>query len=227
MQEVSIGIVVPVYNEAAVLAGSLEQLRHVIDREPVVVVDGGSNDDTAEIAARYFPVERASEPNRGAQMNRGAARLKTDVLLFLHADSHLPGGFQDEVRRAVSEGGVAGGCFRLRFDDDHAVLRFYAWFTRLPGRWFHFGDQAFFVRREMFERMGGFRELPFLEDVDFLRRLRRQGRFRIADSAVVTSARRFRQRGVVRQQLRNAALVALFEAGVPAKRLCGFYPHVR
>lgn len=227
MAEDSIGIVVPVYNEAALLARSLGQLRGVIEREPVVVVDGGSSDASVEIAARYFPVERADGPNRGAQMNRGAARLGTDALLFLHADSHLPADFQNEVRRALSEADVAGGCFRLRFDDRHPLLRFYAWFTRFPGRYFHFGDQAFFVRREIFERMGGFRELPFLEDVDFLRRLGRYGRFRIARTAVVTSARRFRRRGVVRQQLRNAALVALFEAGVPAERLAAFYPHVR
>lgn len=227
MQEMSIGIVVPVYNEAALLATSLEHLRGVIGREPVVVVDGGSGDGSAEIAGRFFPVEQAGAPNRGAQMNRGAARLQTDVLLFLHADSQLPAGFQGEVRRALSEPDVAAGCFRLRFDDDHPLLRLYGWLTRLPGRWLHFGDQAIFVRREIFERMGGFRELPLLEDVEFLRRLGKRGRFRIAGAEVVTSARRFRRRGLLLQQLRNAALVALFEAGVSAERLAMFYPHVR
>ncbi len=227
MRGPSIGIVVPVYNEAALLAASLDALRRVIGSEPVVVVDGDSGDASSEIAARYFPVAHAPAPNRGAQLNLGAARLQTDAILFLHADSRLPAGFQDEVRRALSEPGVAGGCFRLRFDDDHPLLRLYGWLTRLPGRWLHFGDQAIFVRREIFETMGGFRELPFLEDVDFLRRLRRCGQFRIVAAEVVTSARRFRRRGLFLQQLRNVVLVALFEAGVPAERLAAFYPHVR
>jgi GT2 family glycosyltransferase len=83
------------------------------------------------------------------------------------------------------------------------------------------------VRREVFDAMGGFRAMPFLEDVDFLRRLRRYGRFVVLPAAVVTSARRFLRRGAVRQQLRNILLVALFELGVPARRLARFYPHIR
>jgi rSAM/selenodomain-associated transferase 2 len=223
----SIGIVVPVYNEAGILRPALAHLRALLSNEPVVVVDGGSSDGSAEIAAEFFPVERASRPSRGAQLNSGAARLSSDVLLFLHADTALPPGFQPAISKTLADPRVAGGCFRLSFDDAHPVLGFYAWFSCFRGRFFHYGDQAFFVRREIFRRMGGYRPLPFFEDVDFLRRLKREGRFRIVPLPVVTSARRFRERGIVRQELLNLGLTALFELGVSAERLARFYPHVR
>ncbi len=225
--ELSIGIVVPVYNEAAILEGTLEHLRRVAGTLPVAVVDGSSTDGSAHIAQQFFPTEVFPEANRGAQLNRGAACLQTDVLLFLHADSQLPPGFEWQIRQALADPQVAGGCFRLEFDAPLPMLRFYSWCTRFPGRFFHFGDQGFFVRRQVFERLGGFRALPFLEDVDFLRRLRRLGRFAVLPAPVVTSARRFLRYGAVRQQLRNILLVGLFEFGVRPERLARFYPPSR
>ncbi len=224
----SIGIVVPVLNEAATLEFYLARLyRAAWGRCPVIVIDGGSTDGSAGIARRFFRTEIAEQPNRGSQLNRAARSLRNDVLLFLHADSQLPRGFDYFIRRALQDPLVAGGCFRLQFDAAHPLLRFYCWFTRFPGRFFHFGDQAFFVRREVFWKMGGFHPLPFLEDVDFLRRLKRFGRFLTLPVPVVTSARRFLQCGVLRQQLVNILLVTLFELGVPAERLAWLYPHIR
>jgi rSAM/selenodomain-associated transferase 2 len=226
--ELTIGIVVPVFNEAAALEFHLRALRDVTQsRCPVVVVDGGSTDGSASIARRFFHTESAEQPNRGHQLNRGAQCLVNDVLLFLHADSQLSRGFEYYIRRALSNPRVVGGCFQLQFDVPRPMLRVYAWFTRFPGRFFHFGDQAFFVRREVFWEMGGFKPFPFLEDVDFLRRLRRFGRFAILPMAVRTSARRFARRGVVRQQLANILLVTLFELGVSVERLAPLYPHIR
>ena len=226
--DLSIGIVVPVFNEAATLESYLERLRQVTRRRcPVVVADGGSTDDSARIARRFFHTEVAERPRRGEQLNHGARCLRNDVLLFLHADSQLPRGFDDYIRCALRDPRVAGGCFRLRFDVPHPLLRFYSWFTQFPGRFFHFGDQGFFVRRDVFLKMSGFRPLPFLEDVDFLRRLRQHGKFVTLPAPVVTSARRFLQRGVLRQQLVNILLVMLFEFGVSAERLARLYPHIR
>ncbi len=217
----------PIFNEAAVLEAALERLKGMGRAFPVVVADGGSTDGSAWTARRFFPTEICAEANRGAQLNRGAARLGTDVLLFLHADSQLPEGFASQIRRALRHPRVVGGCFRLEFDALRPTLRFYSWCTQFRGRFFHFGDQGFFVRREVFARMGGFRKLAFLEDVDFLRRLGRYGQFAVLPIPVVTSARRFLRRGIVRQQLRNILLVTLFELGVPAERLARFYPHDR
>jgi rSAM/selenodomain-associated transferase 2 len=223
----SVGIVVPVYNEAATLDHYLSRLYEVTrGRYPVVVVDGGSSDNTRDIARRYFDTECVPLPNRGAQLNHGAQCLATDVLLFLHADSELPRGFDFYLRTALAED-VVGGCFRLQFDRAHPLLKLYCWFTRFRWRFFHFGDQGFFVRSEVFREMGGFAPLPFLEDVDFLKRLKKRGKFATLPAAVKTSARRFVQGGILRQQLANIFLVALFELGVAAERLARVYPHVR
>lgn len=149
------------------------------------------------------------------------------MFVVLHVDSQLPFGFQFYIRQALHDPRVAGGCFRLTFDDSHPMLCLYAWFTQFPGRFLHFGDQGFFVRREIFHQMKGYRRLPFMEDVDFLRRLCCQGRFVVLSAPVVTSVRRFLRCGVVRQQLLNNFLVTLFELGISAKQLSRLYPHIR
>jgi rSAM/selenodomain-associated transferase 2 len=223
----SIGIVIPVFNEATILAQSLSRLREIIGDEEVVVVDGGSSDRSAQIASRFFRAEAGPPANRGAQLSWGSRFLKADVLIFLHTDSQLPAGFQASIRSALREPEVVGGCFQLEFDVARPMLRFYSWCTQFPGRFLHFGDQAFFVRREVFEEMEGFRALPFLEDVDFLRRLRRRGRFVVLSARVVTASRRFMRHGIVRQMLRNIVLVTLFELGISPERLARFYPPTR
>ncbi len=226
--DLSVGIVVPVLNESKTLRYFLSRLYEVTrGRYPVVVVDGGSADDSARIAQQFFHTEVTSTQNRGMQLNHGARCLLTDVLLFLHADSELPHGFDFHIRRVLSNPKVVGGCFRLEFDVPQPLLRFYAWFTQFPGRFFHYGDQGFFIRRDAFCQMGGFSALPFLEDVDFLHRLKRHGKFVVLPTSVRTSARRFLKRGVVRQQLANILLVTLFELGVSAGRLAKFYQQVR
>jgi len=231
---------VPVLNEASILDRALARLKQVAGEFRVVVVDGGSTDGSAEIARRCFPAAICAPANRGAQMNQGARLLDAEVLLFLHADSELPSDFAAHIERALADPRVVAGCFQLRFDPESSrrrpMLRFYSWCTQFPGRFLHFGDQGYFVRREVFETMGCYQELPFMEDVDFLRRLlapgflglgRGQGKFVVLPAAVTTSARRFLRTGVVRQQLINILLVALFELGVPARWLAHLYPHIR
>lgn len=228
LSELSVGVIVPVFNESGTLACYLSRLYEVTRaRCPVVVVDGGSTDGSAACARHFFHTEATLRPNRGTQLNVGAQCLLTDVLLFLHADTELPRGFDYYIRRALTDSEVVGGCFRLEFDVGHPLLKAYSWFTRFSGRFFHFGDQGFFIRREVFSRMSGFSSLPFLEDVDFLKRLRKQGKFVTLSVPVRTSARRFLQRGMLRQQIVNVLLVTLFELGVSAERLAAAYPHVR
>ena len=226
--DLSVGVVVPVFNEAETLNYYLSRLYEVSrGRCPVVVVDGASTDGSVSVGRRFFHTESLSRPSRGGQLNHGALCLATDVLLFLHADSELPRGFDFYIRQALMDSNVVGGCFRLEFDVQHPLLKAYSWFTRFSGRLFHFGDQGFFVRNEVFQELRGFSPLPFLEDVDFLRRLKKYGKFVTLSIPVRTSARRFMRRGIVRQQLLNILLVALFELGVSAERLAVAYPHVR
>ena len=227
-----VGIVIPVYNEAAILAEALAHLSRVAKDCPVVVVDGGSSDGTAGIARQFYPTETVMHPDRGLQMNLGAVVTDSDVLLFLHADTRLPENFLEHIHEALHDPQTTAGCFRMKFDYPSPWLWFYTFWTRFRGRYLHFGDQAFFVRRELFNSLGGFREHSFMEDVDFLARLRRAQRkrgerFRVIAEPVVTSARRFRRYGIVRQQFLNIILVTLFELGVPPRWLASIYPPTR
>ncbi|HEU4454329.1 MAG TPA: TIGR04283 family arsenosugar biosynthesis glycosyltransferase [Longimicrobium sp.] len=222
-----ISVIIPTYNEEACIGRALAALREMEGDWEVIVADGGSGDATASIAraAGVRVVEGAR--GRGPQMNRGAAEATGDVLLFLHADTRLPADAHALVMDALANPDAAGGCFCLRFDDDHRFLRFSAFCTRFSCRFFHYGDEAYFVRAEVFRRLGGYRPYPIMEDLDFWLRLRRAGRAIVVPTPVVTSARRFRRHGVYRQQLLGAALVGLFLAGVNPHTLKRFYDEVR
>lgn len=219
-------VVVPTLNEAERVGACLESVLAQTGGVEAVVVDGGSTDATVEIASRYAPVHGAGR-GRAVQMNTGARATAGDVLLFLHGDTVLHPDALPALRRALADPSVAGGTFTLRFDSGHPLLCFYALCTRLPYIAFRFGDQGIFVRRPVFERMGGFRELPLLEDVDFLRRLRREGRVAVVPRPVTTSARRFRSRGILRQQLLNGAILAAHSLGVSPERLARWYGGAR
>jgi hypothetical protein len=145
------------------------------------------------------------------------------VLLFLHADTIVPADAHAAIANILADAGVAGGCFRLRFDDDHPVLRVSSAFSGFGCRLFHYGDAGYFVRRSVFDEMNGFRAMPLLEDLDFWLRLTRRHRVVIAKPSVLTSARRFRDVGVVRQQTLGVVIAILFALGVGAPRLAQLY----
>ena len=217
-----LSIVIPTLNEERQLRRYLPSAVAVADE--VWVSDGGSDDGTVGLAETLGARVVVGTTGRGAQLNRGAERASGDVLLFLHADTRLPGSAGDLVRRAVRSG-VAGGGFRLRFDTDHPGMRFLATainlrtrITRCP-----LGDQAQFARREVFATLGGFRDWPVLEDLDFSRRLKRQGRTVLIDDPVVTSPRRYLRRGIVRAVATNWLIFGLYFAGLPPRRLARLY----
>lgn len=196
--------------------------------DELVVSDGGSSDRTVEVAREVGAVVVGGGRGRGEQLNRGAAACGGDVLVFLHADTRLPAGAAEAVRRAVAAGAVGGG-FLLRFDDPRPTMRLGAWLinlrtrlTRLP-----LGDQAQFATREAFERIGGFADWPVLEDLDFVRRLGRAGRVAILDGPVVTAARRFNAAGAAATVTRNWVIWILYALGVPPRRLARLYRDVR
>ncbi len=220
-----VAVVVPALNERRCIERCLASVRAQEGEVEPVVVDGGSQDGTPAVAASLARVISAPR-GRAVQMNAGARATRGDVLLFLHADSRLVPGALAAVRSALSDPRVVGGTFSLRFEPETPLLRLYAACTRLGPRIFHYGDQGIFVRRDTFEALGGYRDLPLMEDVDFLRRLRRTGRTVLLPLPVITSARRFHRHGIVRQQLRNGALLALYLAGVSPRRLARWYEQV-
>lgn len=223
MSEQTMAVIVPVLNEAQFISRQLGWLSSA-GFDDCVVVDGGSDDGTAGLVARLPGVRLIrTQRGRGRQLNAGAGATDADILVFLHADTVLPVRAAEHIRAAVADPAVAGGCFAMQFDDPHPLLSFYAWFSRFDSLLTTFGDQAFFVRRTAFEAAGGFPDWPFLEDVEFRKRLRRLGRFTKLAQPVTTSARRYRAEGFVRRQALNAAILLMHRCGVPPQRLAPLY----
>jgi rSAM/selenodomain-associated transferase 2 len=221
----TVSVVIPALDEARHIEACIRSIRSQEGVAEIIVVDGGSTDGTATIALRFAEV-LVSEPGRALQMNAGAARATGDALLFVHADSTLHPAAIQGVRRALLDPRTVGGTFTLRFDHGHPLLRFYALCSRLRVPLFHYGDQGIFLRRGVFEALGGFPQIPLMEDLELLRRLRRYGRVTLVPSPVTTSARRFLARGVARQQLLNIALVAAYLLGARPERLARWYTAV-
>jgi rSAM/selenodomain-associated transferase 2/rSAM/selenodomain-associated transferase 1 len=216
-------VVIPALDEEGHLPRALQSCR--AEGVEVVVVDGGSTDRTAEIAARAGARLLRSDPPRSVQMNAGAAAGSGGTLLFLHADTRLPAGFAHQVRQVLARPGVAGGAFRLRIDGRGAGLRLVECVANWRSRWLQlpYGDQALFLERDRFWKLGGFPALPIMEDFEFMRRLRREGRIVLAEGDAGTSARRWRRLGVGRTWLVNQGVIGAFYLGVRPQRLARWY----
>ncbi|HEX6835885.1 MAG TPA: TIGR04283 family arsenosugar biosynthesis glycosyltransferase, partial [Polyangia bacterium] len=193
-----------------------------------VVVDGGSRDGTRAALDELGVTVVDSPRGRARQMNAGARASAAPILVFLHADTRLPDGALDAVTRAV-DGGAAGGCFRVRIDSRDPRLALAARIINLRSRLLASatGDQAIFVRRDLFERLGGYRELALCEDLDLVRRLRRHGRFLLADGEVSTSARRWHGHGVMRTIALMWTLRLGYHLGVSPELLARWYRDAR
>ncbi len=223
-----LSIVIPALNEAAAIARALDRARDPTVHERIVV-DGGSADGTPEVARLHADRVLCSERGRAAQMNAGAAAATGDVLLFLHADTLLPRGFAAAIERALRDPAVVGGRFDVELQPSTPLLRLTAALINLRSRVSRIstGEQAIFVRRSVFEAIGGFPRLPLMEDVAFSRSLKRAGKVACLREKVVTSSRRWLADGVVRTILLMWTLRFLFFAGVSAERLCRWYPDRR
>jgi len=224
---VRISIVVPTLNEARQLPGAIGAIRRLPGDFEVIVADGGSEDRTLEIAREMGVACVSATPSRAAGMNGGSALASGDALLFLHADTRLPRDAHGLIASALARPGVVGGCFRLAFDSPHPLLALYAFFTRFSFRLFHYGDAAYFVRADVFRRLGGYRVQPILEDLDLWLRMRACGRVVVLPAPVLTSARRYQRRGVLRQQVLNTLIVILFLLGRDPRELKRRYADVR
>jgi len=224
----AISVIIPTLNEAPVLAETLRRARQPGVRE-IIVVDGGSDDATVEVARPLADAVISSERGRAVQMNAGALRAGADLLLFLHADTYLPAGFAAIVIEACSRPAVIGG----RFDVELQPSSFVLWLTgELINRRSRMtrvatGDQGIFIRREVFERLGGYAEIPLMEDLDLSRRMKRAGEIACLRDRVTTSSRRWREDGTIRTILLMWTLRGLYYAGVSPARLHSLYRNTR
>lgn len=229
----TISVIIPTFNEETTLARTLAHTS-TLGMDEVIVADGGSTDRTIPMAkafcARVPNARLIMAPHgRARQMNEGVKPSRGEILLFLHADTQLPSTARQDIEAAMQIGQVVGGRFDVEFDRrtfwSTVISTMMNWRSRWSG--IATGDQAIFVRRQVFEQLGGFADIPLMEDIDFSRRLKRMGQTAPLRSRVVTSYRRWETHGPIRTILLMWTLRFLYWTGVSPHRLKTFYRSVR
>ncbi len=227
-----ISIIIPVLNEAAIIETTLQQIRADISPEnqdsnslEIIVVDGGSQDQTREIAQSLGVQVIATAPGRAHQMNAGAKRASGEILLFLHADTQLPQKFDQIVLEQLKDPEIIAGAFELCIDGQGWGLRVIETGVKWRSRWLSlpYGDQGIFLRSEVFRQLGGFAQLPIMEDFELISRLKKLGKIAIAPVAVRTSARRWQKLGLLKTTVINQLMIIGYYLGVSPDRLASWY----
>lgn len=223
-----IAVIIPALNEEERLPDTLAALQSRSNCE-VVVVDGGSSDNTVALARTAGCRTIVGPRGRGAQMNVGVAGTTGDLLLFLHADTRLPEGYAELIVRTLGRPEVALGAFSLAINSTMRSLAVLAWLANRRSRLFGlpYGDQGLFTTRRRFVAVGGFPEIEIMEDFVLVRRMRRLGRIVTLADRATTSDRRWRNLGIVRTTLINQLIVCGYAAGVPPTRLAGWYRRMK
>lgn len=219
-----VSVIILALNEAMHIAATLQSVRAGRPHE-IILVDGGSTDDTRTIAQAAGATVMQSKPGRARQMNAGAARATGNVFLFLHADTLLPNDWTRIVQESLAQPGVVAGSFGFRIAEQFAGRRLVEWTTNLRSRWFQnpYGDQTQFLRRALFEELGGFADLPIMEDYELNQRLRKRGRIVTSSAVAITSGRRWKKVGLIRTTLINKLIIAGYHLGVCPHKLARFY----
>jgi rSAM/selenodomain-associated transferase 2 len=223
-----VSIIVPTLNEEALIAENIRNLKQLTGEKEIIVVDGGSTDQTiALVSAQNVRVLQASQ-GRGPQMHAGALASAGDILWFVHADTIPSAHALEEIRHSLKKDSVVGGNFGLIFDGpSRAAKRLTAIYPLLRVLGLCYGDSGIFVRREVYFQIGGFGPLALFEDLDLLRRLRRAGKLIHLNCRIVASSRRFEQRNFALVWLHWTTLQLLYWCGVSPNLLSRWYPHVR
>jgi rSAM/selenodomain-associated transferase 2 len=221
-------IIVPVLNEQEQINALVEHIRArgFEGTYEIIVVDGDPHGGTIQAVRDESVTCIAGSRGRGRQMNAGARASRGDVLLFLHADTRLPPDALKSAQRVLENQKYVAGAFDLSIDSKRWILKYIAArantrsrLNRIP-----YGDQAIFIRKDYFDRIGGFKDIPLMEDVDLMRRIRKNGKqIHILASKVTTSARRWEKEGAVYTTLKNQVIVMLYYLGVGPERLARLY----
>jgi len=223
-----ISVIIPALNEERFIAKAVISAKKAPGIE-VIVADGGSSDHTVEIAKKYADRVVLSERGRGIQMNAGAAHAKGKYMLFLHGDTTLPDRWNELVIEALEGGADMVGAFSFAVSEKSAALNIIAFMANLRAKILSlpYGDQAFFMSSRLFKKINGFAEIPLMEDIEMVRRVRKFGKIAILKAPVITSSRRWEKEGCLYAVARNQLLLFFYLMGVPAERLDRFYRAVR
>lgn len=220
MRNNKLSVIIITLNEEEFIENLLIELSKTDDIE-VIVSDGGSIDRTARVARKYTDKVIRGERGRGVQLNAGAALATGEILWFLHADSKPPDNFKEHIFKTMEKPGVAGGAFTLKIDSQGASLEVISRvaglrskISRIP-----YGDQGLFVKKEVFEKINGFKDIPLMEDIEFGRRLKKEGKIELLHTEIVTCARAWERDGVLKTTLRNWLYVTLFFMGYSPHKL--------
>ena len=223
----NISIIIPILNEAKILEKTLFQLQSELGQHELIVVDGGSTDGSVHIAEKYGKV-LISEPGRAKQLNTGAASATGDILIFLHADIWLEPGALAAVAAVLSSGYVGGG-FRQKIDGAHILYRSIEIAGNIRGKYLKvfYGDSGIFLTRTNFEKIGGFPEIPILEEMEFSKKLRRLGKTTLITPHIHISARRWETKGILRTTINNWLITLLYFLKFSPAQLAKLYQHIR
>ncbi|AHM57045.1 glycosyl transferase family 2 [Peptoclostridium acidaminophilum DSM 3953] len=223
-----ISIIVPVLNEEKTIERLLLELKALEGEKEIIVADGGSTDSTAKIASQHSRLT-GGVSGRARQMNKGAGIAKGDILWFVHSDSSVDRSSLCHIKATVEEG-FAGGGFSMFFHDyDTPLMRFIACSSNMRARHMglYFGDQGIFVRREIFERIGGYPDIPLMEDWELGRTLKNEGKMKLLNAQIGTSGRRFKNGGALRTLLFMHKIKLLYMLGTSPEKLSSSYRKVR
>ena len=220
----NISIIIPTRNEADSIGRLLPELLTIPGVE-LLVVDGGSTDNTADIAKSFGVQVLSSSPGKATQMNAGAEAAHGDILLFLHSDTKLAPGFVEQVRGTLRQPGVSAGAFRLSIDGQGFGLRVIEWCVNFRSRAMQrpYGDQGIFVTKDIFFSVGPFPPQPIMEDFELMRKLRKNGKVKILPLHATTSARRWERLGILRTTATNQAIIIGYLFGVNPEKLADWY----
>lgn len=224
-----ISIIIPTFNEEKTIISTLKELKKSKVEKEIIVVDGGSSDDTYQLAQRLADKVYKAEQSRGQQLNLGAENATKEILFFLHSDSKLEDGALLAIKTALEDPEIIGGCFSLKITDDAWPLRFISWSSNLRARYakIMFGDQGIFIRKAIFDELGGYPEIELMEDWEFSKKMAKRGKLAYLSEKIYTSARRWHKFGIWKTIFLMHKIKFLYLLGVKPAKLKEIYRDAR
>ena len=225
--KINYSIIIPTYNETdyieRLLVDLKQQKRDTKLGIEIIIVDGDSNDETIEKCKNFDVKIIHSTKSRGEQLRLGAENAIGERLIFLHADSILPPNVITFIEKNFDNKWIS--TFRMKFDQDKLLYKYYSFFTRFDSIFSTFGDQGIIIDKKFYNKIGGFRNLPLMEDVEFFRRVRKSTKIKKFNNYITSSSRKLEKEGITKTQVRSFVLIIGYLLGVNTERLHKFYYH--